>query len=124
MKEVLLSLGVFLFIVTFIYLYKTYLVLIHVEGRSMLPTYKNGQTILAIRVNSKSPKIKEGKCYIYTRESEDMGEEIVVIKRLKQIVHDEEDTLCFFVGDNEAESYDSRNYGFINAEDIIARPLW
>lgn len=94
-------------------------------GRSMFPTYKDGGVLLTTRLFK---NIKTGKVYVYTRTNEE-GEKILVVKRLTKIrtyqtSPKELKTQCFFEGDNPTESYDSRDYGYINAENIIARVLW
>lgn len=103
---------------TLIYLFP----LIRVDGVSMLPTYKHNTLLLAIRF-SNPKRLKVGQVYVFTR-VDDEGELHVVIKRLTQIHKVGKDILCHFEGDNEAESYDSRYYGFIKAEQIIAKVLW
>lgn len=93
--------------------------LVLVEGRSMLPTFQDGSLLLATRLfNIDNAKI--GEIYVYSRINEE-GEEILVVKRLTRI-HDNK-RFFFFEGDNPVESYDSNNYGFIDAEQIIARVL-
>lgn len=96
--------------------------IIETEGRSMLPTYKSGAYLLGMRL-FKYKRLQLGKCYVYTRYDEE-GEAHVVIKRLKQYTHINNITYCYFEGDNKDESYDSRHYGYINAENIIAKVLW
>lgn len=99
--------------------------LTRVHGRSMLPTYKDGSLLLATRLFNRN-KLKIGQVYIYKRINED-GQEILVVKRLTNITslpYKGYENLLFFEGDNAEESYDSRQYGFINAENIIARVLW
>lgn len=96
-----------------------------VHGRSMYPTYKDGGLLLATRLFNRD-KLEIGQVYVYKRLNED-GQEVLVVKRL---THNEKlpykglDNLCYFEGDNPEESYDSRQYGFINAEDIIAKVIW
>ena len=96
-----------------------------VNGRSMLPTFKDGSLLLTTRLFNRD-KLKIGDIYVYKRINED-GQEIAVVKRLTNITslpYEDYDNLLFFEGDNPEESYDSRHYGFINAEDIIAKVLW
>lgn len=92
-----------------------------VEGRSMYPTYKDGGLLLATRLFN-IEKLEIGQVYIYSRYDE-LGEEIVVVKRLEKI-HPTIPNLVYFVGDNLEESYDSRHYGYVNAENIIAKVIW
>lgn len=95
---------------------------IETDGRSMLPTYKSGAYLLGMRL-FKNKRLHIGKCYVYTRYDEE-GQPHIVIKRLTHFTHVNNETYCYFEGDNEAESYDSRHYGLINAENIIAKVLW
>lgn len=92
-----------------------------VNGRSMLPTFKDGSVLLTTRLFYRD-KLKIGDIYVYKRLNED-GQEIAVVKRLTHI-HTFIPNLVYFEGDNPEESYDSRQYGFINAENIIAKVLW
>ena len=94
--------------------------IVKVSGRSMLPTFNPNSILIATRFKY---KLQVGKVYVFTRIDEDGGEHIVV-KRLIEVTELYGETVCFFLGDNEAESYDSRHYGYINAENIIARVLW
>ena len=96
-----------------------------VQGRSMYPTFKEGGLLLATRLFNRN-KLEIGKVYVYKRIDED-GREYLVVKRLTNIVslpHKGFNYLLYFEGDNAEESYDSRQYGFINAENIIAKVLW
>lgn len=84
--------------------------LIEVVGDSMYPTYRNGEFLQSRRI-SKSEKLTEGKVYVYKSPTND-----VVIKRL---LYDTPHGL-FFVGDNVQCSFDSRSYGCIPRENVIA----
>lgn len=90
-----------------------------VEGNSMYPTYKEGSVLLATRLFN-IENLKVGDICIYHR-----GENIV-IKRITRIQVDvESNTYSFyFEGDNAENSYDSRHYGYVNEEMIIAKVLW
>lgn len=96
-----------------------------VQGRSMYPTFKDGGLLLATRLFNRN-KLEIGKVYVYKRIDED-GREYLVVKRLTNIVslpYEGLNNLCYFEGDNPKESYDSRQYGFINVEQIVAKVLW
>lgn len=91
-----------------------------VEGRSMFPTYKEGSVLLTTRFF----KLHKGRVYVYSKTNEE-GYEYLVVKRLTELhTFSPNDTWCYFEGDNPTESYDSRHYGFINAENIVAQVLW
>lgn len=93
-----------------------------VSGNSMLPTLKHGQDVLVW-------------CWFYQPKAGDMvvikknGKEM--IKRVRQmssdplrLVGDEASRGAFVQGDNEKESTDSRNFGWINKKDIIGKVIW
>lgn len=105
-------------IITILYTFPT----VRTDGVSMKPTYDNKTLLLATRLFNRK-KLKVGRIYVFNR-VDNVGETHLVIKRLKKILITDEETLCFFQGDNKTESYDSRHYGFINAENIVAKVLW
>jgi len=75
----------------------------------MLPALKPGQMVLA---RQKDPK--EGDVVI----AKLLGRE--VIKRVKNVSQDG----FYLIGDNPDASSDSRDYGAIKAEDIVAVVVW
>lgn len=88
-----------------------------VIGKSMLPTLVEGDSPIFTRIFSrKNPK--EGCIYVIQR-----GDKRA-IKRLSKVIKVGIDTYCFFLGDNPSESYDSRQYGYINAKNIVAKVIW
>lgn len=96
-----------------------------VSGRSMLPTFKDGSLLLTTRLFNRY-KLEIGQVYVYTRTDEE-GQEHLVVKRLTNttsLPYKGYEYLLFFEGDNAEESYDSRQYGFINAEQIISKVIW
>lgn len=97
-----------------------------VKGRSMLPTYKDGDVLLTTRLFNRN-KLKIGQVYVYKRVNEDDGQEHLVVKRLTDVISYPLlglENQCYFEGDNPEESYDSRQYGFINAEQIVSKVIW
>ena len=92
-----------------------------VRGRSMLPTFQDGSILITTRLFN-IYKLKEGQVYVYNRLDED-NKKYLVVKRLTK-KHAFIPGLCYFEGDNPTESYDSRQYGYVNAEDIKAKVLW
>lgn len=108
---------IILIVVTIIYMFPIALV----QGNSMLPTLEHNQVLLMRRVID-NKDIKIGEVYAYKKDSSD---ERIVIKRLTLL---EKDSLnkysCYFTGDNQADSYDSRDYGYVKAENIIAVLAW
>lgn len=95
---------------------------IETEGRSMLPTYKSGAYLMGMRL-FKYKNLQIGRCYVFIRYDEE-GQAHTVIKRLVSFRHVRDKVYCYFEGDNKDESYDSRHYGYINAENIVAKVLW
>lgn len=85
--------------------------LIQVCGESMYPTFKDGDIILGCRLCS----IKKEAVYVFHPPA---GEEYV-IKRLTQI--SPTTNKLFFEGDNPDYSYDSRMYGYVSRDKIVAR---
>lgn len=92
-----------------------------VEGRSMYPTFKDGGVLLTTRLFNQD-KLTIGDVYVYTRHDE-YGQEYLVVKRLTAM-HPSIPYLAYFEGDNPEESYDSRQYGYINTENIVAKVIW
>lgn len=84
-----------------------------VSGNSMYPNLKEGDILIATRLFN----LKKGSVYIYSREQ---SPKRYIIKRLDEVLQEK---YCYFLGDNPEESYDSRDYGYIKAERIIAKKL-
>lgn len=84
--------------------------LVKVMGDSMYPTYHDGQFLKSVRLRPHD-NLKEGDVYVYKTLKDD-----VVIKRLD---HKNECGL-FFIGDNIQCSFDSRSYGYVPRENVIA----
>ena len=82
-----------------------------IVGNSMYPTLLDGERKHSRRFFKRFDEPKIGRIYVY---HDPTGK--LVIKRLKMI----KDDLCYFVGDNPSMSYDSRYYGFINKNRIVA----
>ena len=95
---------------------------VRIDGVSMCPTYQDGSILIATRLFNPR-RLKIGQVYVFIRVDDEL-EEHIVIKRLTKVYKINGTILCYFEGDNQAESYDSRYYGFINAEQIIAKVLW
>ena len=107
-----------MFFIIIIVLVVTLLVLFPVKvisGSSMFPTFKDNQIIICTKIFSRK-NLKEGKVYVYKSPSGKL-----VIKRLSQVERVSFGTYYYFLGDNPAESYDSRNYGYIAEKDIVAK---
>ena len=81
-----------------------------VDGCSMYPTLKDGYSYLADTDFS----VEENSIYMYINPQ---GE--YVVKRLSK--YNEQTGMCYFLGDNAPSSIDSRHYGLINKDKIVAK---
>jgi phage repressor protein C with HTH and peptisase S24 domain len=79
-------------------------------GDSMAPTLAAGTVVVGVRPRG----IKLGDIVVVWHDGLDK------IKRVKDITLDR----VFIVGDNPAESTDSRHFGWIPRDTIIARVVW
>lgn len=103
-----------------VYIITKYFCIVKVDGNSMYPTYKDGNILLAYRIprNKVLDSLEVNKVYVYTRVCE--GETYCVIKRLTEI----NKNALFFEGDNKAESIDSRTYGYVSTNRLVAKILF
>jgi nickel-type superoxide dismutase maturation protease len=81
-----------------------------VEGRSMLPTLKPGKIVIGYTFS----ELKKGNLVIAEHNNQE------IIKRIDDIG----DEGLYLVGDNKAESTDSRTYGWINIKAVKAKVIW
>lgn len=84
-----------------------------IEGSSMHPTFKSGDTVLVSNIPYflKNPAVED---LVVLKKGR------YIIKRIKKIDGDR-----FFVeGDNKKESADSRNFGWINKKEIIGKVIY
>ena len=101
---------VLLFMIVLMTLY--FFPLVGIRGESMLPAYRHGDILFSRRVFGKN-KCEVGKVYVF-RPPYDKSKK--VIKRLVGII----DGKYFFEGDNKDLSRDSREYGLIEPECVVA----
>lgn len=109
--SVILFIGLLL---TFLYFFP----IVFVVGESMYPTYKDRELILA-KSHFDAKDIKVGDVIVFKTPS---IKDKILIKRVSSI-HNEEfsDSKSFFVlGDNRDNSNDSRDFGWVDEECIIA----
>jgi len=101
-----------------------------VQGKSMLPNYRNGEVVVLIkaayglrglggRYCIRWGQLREGDVVAAVRP--DTGER--VIKRVGEIRGGREFLLYFLVGDNGLESIDSRDFGPLPLNNIIGKVL-
>ena len=81
-----------------------------VQGKSMEPTLHEGDIIIA----TKKFSLKKGSLIIAK-----IGDREVV-KRIADV----KDSKVYIIGDNPNYSTDSRSYGWLSKEQIIAKILW
>lgn len=81
-----------------------------VAGSSMLPTLKEGQLVIGWRISQPAKKQ-----IVIAKQN---GRE--VIKRIAEIDGDN----IYLLGDNLQQSTDSRNFGPVKPQDILAVLLW
>jgi signal peptidase I len=108
-----------------------------VEGRSMLPTLREGQVVVVLRAASgaRAPFLRDGPRIgwavprpgdLVVARSPESGASVikrVVWTRRAADGRGRETTYVFLVGDNPAESMDSRTYGALPVEEIAGKVL-
>ena len=87
---------------------------IQVCGDSMYPTFKDGDIIIGCRLCS----IERNEVYVF---HPPVGEKYV-IKRLTQV--SSTTNKLFFEGDNPDHSYDSRMYGYVARDKVVAKYIF
>lgn len=88
--------------------------IIEVCGDSMYPTLKNGDLLLGCRLYT----LKKKAVYVF---HPPVGNKYVV-KRLTQV--SSVTNKLFFEGDNSDHSFDSRMYGYISRDKVVAKCLF
>lgn len=115
MTKMIILLGAFIYVVVrWIYMHPICLVC----GLSMYPTFDDGSIILTERVSNL--EIEKGEVYVFKRPTSN-GLNMRVIKRVHDIKYEDGKMLCYILGDNPSMSYDSREYGYINSEEVVAK---
>ncbi len=115
-KIIIILCAIIFLVVRWIYLHPICLVC----GLSMYPTFDDGSIILTKRVNNL--EIEEGEVYVFKRITPE-GKPLRVIKRVHDIKCEDGKMLCYLLGDNRSMSYDSREYGYLNSEDVVAKVI-
>ncbi len=103
----------------FIYLSFT---IVKIEGISMYPTFRDGQLVFATRFFNRR-RCKVGGVYVVYLCDEDNGKPHYIIKRLHRVSQINDKTFYYFLGDNYAHSYDSRQCGYFTPDKVIARVI-
>ena len=86
-----------------------------VSGDSMLPTLKNGQQIIAEKISCRFLNPKIGDIIILKNSSN-----INLVKRITK----KDGGNYFIEGDNKEKSTDSKNFGPIQKNDILAKIIY
>ena len=113
-KMIIILCAVIFLVARWIYLHPICLVC----GLSMYPTFDDCSIILTKRVTPL--EIEEGEVYVFKRPTSN-GLNMRVIKRVHDIHFEDGKMLCYLLGDNPPMSYDSREYGYINSEEVVAK---
>lgn len=82
----------------------------------MYPTLKEGEELICRRLFFKK-QCKVNKIYVIHLRDDENKEPYYIIKRLDKVVKDNN---YWFLGDNSLVSYDSRQYGSIKPEQVVA----
>jgi nickel-type superoxide dismutase maturation protease len=82
-----------------------------VDGPSMLPTLKQGQIVLGVNWRI---KLKPNDLVIFRQNGMEM------IKRIKSL----NSQGLFLIGDNPSSSTDSRQFGDVARDQVIAKVIW
>lgn len=115
MTKIIILLGAFIYVVVrWIYMHPICLVC----GLSMYPTFDDGSIVLTERVDNL--EIEKGEVYVFKRPTSN-GLNMRVIKRVHDLKFEDGKMLCYLLGDNPSMSYDSREYGYINSEYVVAK---
>ena len=86
-------------------------------GPSMEPTYHQNNLVPCKRIHVRSVKqLTVGNIYIFRSP---LDTKKLVIKRLVSVSKTE----CYFMGDNPLQSLDSRFYGYVPLENIVAEVI-
>lgn len=83
-----------------------------VQGESMLPTFKPGQLVIAVRGYS---ELQQGNVVIFTHQG---------LEKIKRVSQSDPLKGVFVIGDNAAESTDSRTFGWLDYSEILGKVLW
>ena len=93
-----------------------FLLLVRVSGSSMLPTLKSGQRALFVKVKRADVNLL-GKVVLISRINNLGARDFFQIKRVREV----KDGMFFVTGDNPEFSTDSREFGWLNSDEIVGR---
>lgn len=101
-----------------------------VQGKSMLPRYRNGEVVLIAKATYGLRSDARG--YVVRWANPEKGDVVaavqpltreVIIKRIGEIRGDETEPQYFLVGDNSLESIDSRDFGLVPLRSLIGKVI-
>ena len=88
-------------------------------GFSMHPTIKNGEVILGEAL-AEDDVLVDGVIYAFNMDIEQEDGSISNMTLIKRLGH-QDGGRCFFVGDNYSDSIDSRDFGYVEAENVFVK---
>lgn len=92
-------------------------------GNSMYPTFREGDVLLCRRLLfNKKQRYSVGDIVVFRAPYEES--KYLVIKRVSFFVQDSGSTYMYVLGDNSKDSYDSRNYGLVNCNAVVAKVMF
>jgi signal peptidase I len=94
-----------------------------ITGDSMYPSFRNNEVVCALRLLYKS-NLRKGNVYVFNKPY--ITERRILIKRLHKVISISETRhkKYYFLGDNAANSCDSRDFGYVRERDVIAKVLF
>jgi len=101
-----------------------------VQGKSMLPRYRNGEVVIILKATYGLRSNSHG--YFVRWANPVKGDVVaavqpftreVIIKRIGEIRSDEISPHYFLVGDNSLESIDSRDFGLVPLSSLIGKVI-
>ena len=101
---------------------------VRISGRSMEPTLKSGQRALFLATSPSKRLLGNkwlgnkwlGKIVLISRVNSFGARDFYQVKRVTEI----KDGKFFVTGDNSSESTDSREFGWLSAEEIVGKYLF
>ncbi len=87
-----------------------------VKDRSMLPALDNGDYVVVSRLSYlfSTPKMSDIVVLRHPKKN------ILIVKRVSKV----RGNMLYVLGDNAAESYDSRDFGYVNRHDIFGKVIY